>query len=183
MSKNPPVLICSDDNAENAWRAVFHDCQDGLRGFLTNRLRQEADVDDCLQSVFVKMIRQARRTDSSVAVVARRAWLFRVAANEAARLWRSRAAAERLIQHQGQQWHNGDAAIGDTAEKIILTESTLQLRQVIEQLPEHYRVIVQMRTAQEMTFQEIADQLQIPIGTALTRMRRALERIRDQMPD
>ena len=41
-----------------------------------------------------------------------------------------------------------------------------------------------MRIHDDLTFQQIADQLNIPIGTALTRMRRALEKLRNEIePD
>lgn len=164
---------------ETKWRAVFEASQGGIRAFLRSRLSQEADVDDCFQAVFIKMVEQSRREDSSVAPAARRAWLFRVASNEAALLWRKKATRGRMIEQQGLNYDPSESLSPDTTDKVILTETTVKIREAIEQLPEHYRVIVQMRIDRDKTFQNIADELEIPLGTALTRMRRAMERIRE----
>ena len=185
MGEYPPDSRQSSDDPEvpieSEWCAVFEAAQGGLRAFLRGRLGQEADVDDCLQAVFVKMIQQSRRSDSSVAPVARRAWLFRVASNEAALLWRNKATRGRMIEQQGRQRDPSDSLYPDTVDKVILTETTVKIRQAIEQLPAHYRTVVQMRIDQDKTFQAIADELEIPLGTALTRMRRAMERLRDEL--
>ena len=169
------------DEAECEWRAVFDACQDAVRAFLSSRLGQPADVDDCLQAVFVKMTRQARRTDSTVAPVARRAWLFRVAANEAALMWRNKSSTNRMIQKKGLETAPDDTHLPDPSDRIVLTETTVRLREAVERLPENYREVVRMRIDQEKTFQTIADELGIPLGTALTRMRRALEKLRDEI--
>ena len=181
MVENPDDSRDCGNDAEDSWQVVFERCQGGLRAFLRNRLGQEADVDDCLQAVFVKMTHQQQRSDSEVAPVARRAWLFRVASNEAALHWRNKAATGRMIEKQGSRLHPSDTLSPDTTDKIILTETSVKVRQAVEQLPEPYRDIVQMRIDQEKTFQQIADELGIPLGTALTRMRRALSRLRETL--
>tara|TARA_R110002049_G_scaffold2750_10_gene22418 strand:+ start:53357 stop:53935 length:579 start_codon:yes stop_codon:yes gene_type:complete len=180
MGESLPENNRINDNAEHDWRAVYELCQGGLRAFLRGRLNQEADVDDCLQMVFVKMTQQARRDDSDVEPVARRAWLFRVASNEAALIWRNKATSNRVIENKGRQSATDDDILPDTTDKVILTETTVKLRQAIEKLPDHYREVVQMRIDQDKTFQTIADELSIPLGTALTRMRRALEKLRQE---
>jgi RNA polymerase sigma-70 factor (ECF subfamily) len=181
MGESLPDNSQFSDDTESEWRAVFEASQGGLRAFLRGRLGQEADVDDCLQAIFVKMIQQSRRTDSSVAPVARRSWLFRVASNEAALVWRTRAVRGRMIEKQGLELEASDSLYPDAIEKVIITETTVKIRQAIQQLPEHYRVVVQMRIDQDKTFQAIADELEIPLGTALTRMRRAMERLRSEI--
>lgn len=162
------------------WPVVFEGCQSGLRAFLRGRLAQESDVDDCLQAVYVKMIAQARKFDSEVAPAARRAWLFRVAANEAARMWRSKAATDRMLKRQGAS-EKEEIVEDDATEKVILTETTDKVRQALSELPEDWRDVVRLRIEENLTFQQIANQLDIPLGTALTRMRRALDRLRSEI--
>ncbi len=174
-SHAPPEFDPAD--GESQWRQVYSECESGLRSFLRGRLGQEGDIDDCLQVVYVKMIEQARKPDHQVAVVARRAWLFRVAANEAAGLWRRKASTDKMMQRHGES----EGLQPDASEKLILTETTLQLRQAVKALPEALQEIVHLRIERELTFQEIADQLGIPLGTALTRMRRALEQLKNEI--
>jgi RNA polymerase sigma-70 factor (ECF subfamily) len=155
------------------WRKVFEESTPGLRAFLKGRLTQDSDVDDCLQVVFVKML----QSGGQVARSARRAWLFRVAANESARMWRSKASADKMLQRHGAE----ESDEVDPTEQLILTETTQTLHQALSQLPETWQEVVRLRINENLTFQQIADQLDIPLGTALTRMRRALERLKSEM--
>jgi RNA polymerase sigma-70 factor (ECF subfamily) len=165
-----------DSNRESdvaaSWREVFDAAEPGLRAFLRSRLTQDTDVDDCLQVVFVKLIESGQ----NVAPAARRAWLFRVAANESARIWRSRASTDKMLQKHPAE----DVAEDDPTQQAILSETTQQLREALDQLPDSWQQVVRLRINQNLTFQQIAEKLDIPIGTALTRMRRALERLKSQ---
>ncbi|MCG8653924.1 MAG: sigma-70 family RNA polymerase sigma factor [Pirellulales bacterium] len=179
-SANPSPDLPSENPNTLQWRRVYWECESGLRAFLKGRLSQEVDVDDCLQAVFVKMVEQSQKPGPDVVLAARRAWLFRVAANEAAALWRRKASTEKMIRRHG----GGESLQPDVTEKLILTETTVKVRQAITALPVNLRQIVQMRMDQNLTFQQIATQLDIPLGTALTRMRRALQRLKNELhPD
>jgi RNA polymerase sigma-70 factor (ECF subfamily) len=154
-------------------RELFDELAGGLRSFLRNRLRQESDVDDCLQIVFVKMLESI----DGVAPAARRAWVFRVAANEAARWWRSEASRGRMLEKHAVDLTDSNEPI----DRVILTENAQQLEHALLTLPAVYREVVSLRIHDNKTFQEIAELLDIPLGTALTRMRRALDRLRTEI--
>lgn len=158
------------------WRKIFDESEPGLRNFLAGKLPQAADVDDCLQSVSVAML----KNETEIPHAARRAWLYRVAANEAARWWRHKAVTDRVLEK-----HAGTAYSVDTsAPTTIETEETLRLiNQAIENLSDNARQVVRMRLRDGMTFQAIADQLQLPLGTVLTRMRRAMRRLRLELDE
>lgn len=162
-----------DDAFADQWQEVFRASEGGLRAFLRGRLGQQVDVEDCLQAVYVKMIESGQ----SVAPVARRAWLFRVAANEAARMWRHKATTDRIMEKQAVSEIFEDEA----ADQVILQETAEKLRHAMQRLPDDWRQVVQLRMNENLTFQQVADRLQIPLGTALTRMRRALERLRSEI--
>ena len=167
--EHPP----GQSNLDPRWREVFEDSVPGLRAFLRGRLGQDSDVDDCIQVVFVKMI----ESGANVAPAARRAWLFRVAANESARIWRSKASTEKMLGRYGAE----EASKEDPSQHIIRSEIAHHLRQILGQLPETWQEVVRLRIEQDLTFQQIANQLDIPLGTALTRMRRALEKLKSEI--
>ena len=102
-----------------------------------------------------------------------------VASNEAAGIWRKRATTDRVLEKQAR--HLSEASEDDASDRVILTETTEQLRQAMESLPDAWQQVVKLRIYENLTFQQIADQLQIPLGTALTQMRRALERLRSEI--
>ncbi|MGI9470117.1 MAG: RNA polymerase sigma factor [Rubripirellula sp.] len=155
------------------WRAIFQESESGLRAFLRGRLRQASDVDDCLQIVYVKLIENGRNVSAN----ARRAWLFRVAANESAQLWRRKASTEKMLERYGAE----DAGSVDPTKQVILTETSAKIRKAIGRLPESWQRVVRLRIYENLTFQQISDQLDIPLGTALTQMRRALERLKTEL--
>lgn len=169
----------SADNADdpNSWNAIFHRMRPGLRRFLAAKLPQDADVEDCLQAVSVAML----QNEASVPVAARKAWLFRVAANQAALWWRRRGTTDRVMEkhsHYALTEQNDDAT-----SHLEQDETIRQIQRSIERLPVDSQEIIQKRIHEGLTFQEIADQLQIPLGTVLTKMRRAMERLRREISD
>lgn len=169
----PSESAAGQSDLDPQWREVFEESTPGLRAFLRGRLGQDSDVDDCLQVVFVKIIESGHQ----VTPAARRAWLFRVAANESARMWRSKASTEKMLGRHGVE----ETSKEDPSQHVILTETTQELHQALRQLPETWQEIVRLRIEENLTFQQIATQLDIPLGTALTRMRRALERLKSEI--
>lgn len=157
-----------------AWRDAFNECESGLRRFLAGKLPQAADVDDCLQSVLLAML----NNQSPIPPAARRAWLFRVAANEAAMWWRRKSTTDRVLEKHAETTYQVETDSGNAIES---QETIGQINQAIENLPADARQIVRMRLRDGKTFQSIADELQLPLGTVLSRMRRSMQRLRDEL--
>jgi RNA polymerase sigma-70 factor (ECF subfamily) len=53
------------------------------------------------------------------------------------------------------------------------------LRECLERLPVDYREVVILRELEEMSYQEIADVVKIPLGTVMSRLSRARQRLAD----
>jgi RNA polymerase sigma-70 factor (ECF subfamily) len=69
--------------------------------------------------------------------------------------------------------------VSATPEIIVLNHITSeQLQRAIDQLPVHYREALLLCEVEEMTYQEIAEVLSIPIGTVMSRLSRAQEAVR-----
>jgi len=68
----------------------------------------------------------------------------------------------------------------ETPETILLNRSNSDLVQrAIEDLPVHYRETLLLCDAEEMSYQEIAQVLSIPIGTVMSRLARARKAVRE----
>ncbi len=164
------------------WREVFAESERGLRRFLAGRLPQSADVEDCLQAVSVAML----KNETPIPAQARRAWLYRVAANEAAKWWRKKSTTDRVMERHADTMYQVHSAKTESASlpEIETLETVQQIRRAIDKLPEETQRIIRMRLSDGLTFQQIADQTGLPLGTVLTRMRRAMQRIRSEFdPD
>jgi RNA polymerase sigma-70 factor, ECF subfamily len=70
----------------------------------------------------------------------------------------------------------------ETPETILMKRSNSQLVQsAIDDLPVHYREALLLCEVEEMSYQEIAETLSIPIGTVMSRLSRARRTLRDHL--
>lgn len=61
----------------------------------------------------------------------------------------------------------------DPERRARATQLLDRIEVALEKLPEHYRVVVWLRDGEDLSYQEIADALDIPIGTVRSRLARA----------
>ena len=166
----------------------YRQCASGLRVALRMRLKNDLDVEDCLNRVFEKLWLQG----DDVAPAARRAWLFVVARNEAALV--GRHAARRSIERAGNDelercGGSESGGIDPSTETSMPLDALLQneqiekLRMAGRELSDQQAEILRFRFYDDLTFREIADRLQIPLGTALTRVRAAILKLRKSLDD
>lgn len=143
-----------------------------LQRFVWGVVRDAPTAADVVQTTFVKFA----TFGGSVEPAARKSWLYQVAYREALSI-RRRLAVGRKVDQQLQWLHAGwDSAAPET--ELVRSELVDQVRQAMDQLPEELKQVVYLRTYEERTFAEIAEQLQIPLGTALGRMRNALAKLK-----
>ena len=155
--------------------ALYLDHGEQLRQFLLGLLREPSLANDVLQATFAKAVQVGHTTRAK----SRKAWLFRVAYHEAAAIRRREAIASRATK----QWVWSRRVIEDSADQpLIQSETVAAVRAALAELPAKQRQVVQMRIYEEKTFARIAEELGIPLGTALARMRAALERLRRSAP-
>ncbi len=62
-------------------------------------------------------------------------------------------------------------------DRICRWETVLNVREALEKLPENQQDVVRLRIYEEKTFAEIAKELNLPLGTVLTRMRLAMRKL------
>ncbi len=157
----------------------FAEHESAVRAVLGAILRRTEDVDDCWQATLLVATVQLPK----VAPGARRAWLIHVARNKALELLRRRNTGDKVLANIAADL-SGQTSVGDDpAEQLVHAEKLSALRQLIQALPQAQQTIVELKIHQGLTFQEIADRLGIPLGTALTRMRLAMEKLTEGMRD
>jgi RNA polymerase sigma-70 factor (ECF subfamily) len=137
------------------------------------------DARDATQETFLAAFRNLRgfRGEAKVS-----SWLHRIAVNQCiTRQRRTRSRAETGMddetgaageQHLAAPVHASPAR---SAESRELTES---VRRAVAALPEELREVIVMKEFEEVTFQEIADALQVPLSTVKSRLYTALKQLR-----
>ena len=145
-----------------------------LRRFLLGVLRDSQLASDVLQTTFARLIERGHETREA----SRKAWLFRVAYNEALATRRRQQVGARAVERAG--WGRVRMA-GAADEPLMRLESIDAVRRGLCQLPVEQQQIVRMRIYEEKTFAVIAEELGIPLGTALGRMRAAVLKLSSQL--
>jgi RNA polymerase sigma-70 factor (ECF subfamily) len=96
-------------------------------------------------------------------------------------LCRDRFRRQRPQMSLSEQWATHAGEYAHPEEVVVRDEQKRALQKAVAELPESQREIVILRLSSGLKFEEIAQLLQIPLGTALSRMHAALERLRKTM--
>ena len=131
---------------------------------------------DAVQETFA-LFAQKHQT---IEATRQRGWLFRTVQFQALNQRRSQQRSTQLIDRLREE----PTAYATRSPSVARErdEQIEQLRRAIEDLPFEQRQVVQLRLADELGFAEIAEQLKKPLGTILSRMRLALEKLRRSLP-
>ena len=147
-----------------------------LRNFLRGVLRDRDLADDALQRTMVKGIEAAADVNPQTV----KGWLFRIALNEAREI---RRTAQRQVRLHRAVWESlgQDSEVDrDTSAEGLSDEDVRQaISRALESLDADYREVVVRRIQQGQTFAVIAEEMNRPLGTVLTWMRRALTELRE----
>jgi RNA polymerase sigma-70 factor, ECF subfamily len=145
-----------------------------LFAFLLNFTRDEYDTRDLLQEIFVRI---AREPDLLNNVHDERAFLIRLAHNRAVDLIRRRGARERTRENFAVEKMSAFAPANDPDEELFRQE----LSAALGELPEEQRSVVHLKLWEGLTFERIAEALDIPPNTAASRYRYGLDKLRERL--
>lgn len=170
-----------------AFDALVETYSTRLYGYFYRLTGSRHDAEDLLQEVFVRLVRTIGRYEHQDRFDG---WLFRIAANLARdRVRRAKRTADQRGRHRagGEKTDRldemADDSVGEPADAMDRTEQIDRLQQAIEQLPEAERQVILLRHFSHMSFREIAETMDTPLGTALARAHRGLARLRETMSD
>ena len=110
-----------------------------------------------------------------------RAWMFRILRNT---FLTSRSGLERRSTEQEDEEGLGESAAAseDTPEEALVRRADIELvRKAIARLPAAFQEVLLLADIEEMKYQEVADTLDIPIGTVMSRLARARKQVREHI--
>ena len=148
-------------------------------------LNSPDDAKDVTQETFIK----AWTSNAELRLETVQSWLLKCASNLCIDLLRRRRfqapltmghteEIEALVHHQREGTASDPSNL--SPEELYIRQERQQLvRQAIAQLPLHFRTVVIMREINELSFEEIAETLNQPVGTVKSNMFRAKKRLRE----
>ena len=141
-------------------------------------VREQAEAEDVVQEVFAQVWQQASRYRESRGNVI--AWMLTLTRSRAIDRLRRRASRP---QDAGE-----DAAVSDIADRAAPADEQLawagravQIRSALEELPLLQRIAIELAFYEGLTHQEVAERLELPLGTIKTRIRQGLLKLRDRL--
>ena len=143
-----------------------------LRAYISKQVNDPATVDDILQDVYLKAHEQLHKLKSLNSFGA---WLYRIAHNTIMDHYRQQKPFEELLD-------DFDAPEEDNSEKAH-QEVAACLVPLIEELPEKYRAPLTMSELEGMSQQKVADQLDLSLSGAKSRIQRGRAQLRDRLTD
>lgn len=165
------------DGSESAFGQLVERYQDRVFRLLSRYCRDSVECEDLAQDVFLKVFRKLHTFNHDSQFFT---WLYRITVNAATdHLSRASSRRLRLVEDTGV-FERGDdeqspSAPLETAELAAVT------RELVEQLPEKFRTILILREFEELSYTEIADVLQIQLGTVESRLFRARQRFKQAL--
>ena len=169
---------------KQAFELLVEKYQRKLARLLSRFIRDPAEVEDVTQEAFIKAYRAlpAFRGDSAFYT-----WLYRIGINTAKNylmaMGRRAPTSTEVEAEEAEGFEEGEQLRDiNTPESLLLsTEIAETVTKTIEGLPEELRRAIQMREIEGKSYEEIAQEMNCPIGTVRSRIFRAREAIAEQL--
>jgi RNA polymerase sigma factor (sigma-70 family) len=157
--------------------SLYERYADELGLFLKGVLRNADLAAEALQNTFIKAVESGHTAREE----SLKGWLFRVAFHEAALLRRRGQLRDRSLRQMARDSKSSGDSGERPEERLARSETLSEVQRALHELPPDQRQVVQMRIYEEKSFAEIAEELSVPLGTVLTRMRLALKKLSRHM--
>ena len=169
---------------KQAFNLLVEKYQRKLARLLSRFIRDPAEVEDVTQEAFIKAYRAlpAFRGDSAFYT-----WLYRIGINTAKNYLMAmgrRAPTSTEVEAEDAEGLAEGEQLRDinTPESVLLSNEIAEtVNSTIERLPEELRRAIQMREIEGMSYEDIAQAMDCPIGTVRSRIFRAREAIAEQL--
>ena len=153
--------------------------QHKIFGLISRYVHDSSEVQDVAQEAFIKAYRAIGRFRGDSAFYT---WLYRIAINTAKNylVSRSRRPPDTDVEIGDAEYFEGSGKLrgGDSPEQeLFKDELEKEVYGAIEQLPEDLRTAVMLREFDGMSYEQIAEVMQCPVGTVRSRIFRAREAI------
>jgi len=129
----------------------------------------KSDAEDVFQEAFIKAYNKLSDYNPEFSFMT---WIFKIARNASIDFIRSRKYNFTSLEDHGYSMDVEDPKSSDQYDTENKLDKDLVIK-IVNTLPEHYKIIFFLRLHNDLTYEEIADSLGMPIGTVKCRLYRA----------
>lgn len=189
-SEEAAIVAALKAGSEEAYAWLIGEFQRPIYGLVYRVVSDPSDAADTTQEVFLKVFRGMKRFNGESTL---KTWIYRIALHEAAnrrRWWFRHKAQETSIEPAESE----DAVKVDEAMRNALTDphgspfenvAQREVRQRVDfelrRVPEPYRTTLILRDLEDMSYEEIAEVLQISLGTVKSRLTRGRQALKERL--
>ncbi|VAW16006.1 RNA polymerase sigma factor RpoE [hydrothermal vent metagenome] len=162
---------------EKAFTRLLSRYKDAIFFMLLKMVNNKNDAEDLTLEAFGKAFNNLHQYSPSYAFST---WLFKIASNNCIDFLRKKRGVHVSIENS-QSSNNGEQPIKikskepNPEEKLIRIQKAILLRKVVRRLKPRYQVLVELRYFREFSYEEIAKELDLPLGTVKAQLFRARE--------
>jgi RNA polymerase sigma factor (sigma-70 family) len=134
--------------------------------------RNDQDAQDVVQDAYLRALRFFEGFRGGDA----RPWLLKIVRNTSYSFLEKNRPA-RLAEEFDEQVHVAEGGAPDVETEMVRRVDQGTVREALEELPLHLREILVLREVEELSYKEIAELVNIPIGTVMSSLSRARQRL------
>ena len=179
---------------EQAFTALLSSYKESIYFMVLKMVKNKPDAEDLTIEAFGKAFRNIEQYSPEFAFST---WLFKIASNNCIDFLRRKKT--RQLETVSTSAAEGETTIGevfakeatmalkydapDPEERIILQQKHAMLRDVVANMKPRYRELIQMRYFDELSYEEIAEKLDIPLGTVKAQLFRSRELLYEMLKE
>lgn len=182
------VLVCRarDEKNEQAYAELMSKYRDSIYYMMLKMVKNGDDADDLTIEAFGKAFNRLHQYTPKYAFST---WLFRIATNNCIDFIRKKKMVTLSIDKTIDDGEGGaiqfhiETNTLNPEEKFIRKQKIRIMREIVDQLKPRYKELVILRYFREFSYEEIATETQLPLGTVKAQLFRAREQLYNLMQD
>ncbi|MBP7102948.1 MAG: sigma-70 family RNA polymerase sigma factor [Bacteroidales bacterium] len=163
-------------NDQQAYAELMEYYRESVYLMMLKMVNNPYDAEDLTMEAFGKAFRKLYQYTNTNAFST---WLYKIAANNGIDFLRKKSLNLIMID-QGFENEDGDTHIIEIKDEMLNPEEKFcdkenkeSMRKIVARLKPHYRELIELRYFEELSYEEIAQRMQIPLGTVKAKLFRA----------
>jgi RNA polymerase sigma factor (sigma-70 family) len=161
---------------QRAYAELMGRYRDAIYYMLLKMVNNASDAEDLTIEAFGKAFKNIQQYAPNYAFST---WLFKIATNNCIDFIRKKKTSHVSLDHSNEEHERAtkdiQAPVLDPEESLINEQKIRLMRSLVSKLKPRYRKLIELRYFSELSYEEIAEELELPIGTVKAQLFRARE--------